>query len=153
MWTPWTSQRDSFSRTYDLLSSFRQQMDQALGELGGYRDRGDLRGYEAWPQLELDDRGEELVLTAEVPGLSEKDLQISATADALTVSGERNIEAPSGYSVHRRERPSYKFSQSVRFPVRIDVERITANVAHGILTVTMAKAEDARPRQIKIRKG
>lgn len=144
MWTRWITQ-PSYARTYDLLSNFRRQMDQALGEMNGYDD-----GADAYPAFRFDDRGQELVLEADVPGLSEKDVAITATAEGLTIAGERRIAAPEGYSVHRQERSSYKFSRSVSFPTRIDVEKVKAVVANGVLTVTMAKAAEAQPKQIAI---
>lgn len=146
MWTQWMTQPSSFARTYDLLNNFRRQMDQALGELeGGRATYG--------PAVRLDDRGSQLVLSADLPGMTDKDVSITATADGMTVAGERSVEPPSGYSVHRQERPSFKFSRSVSFPVRIDVEKVKAVVANGVLTVTMAKAAEAQPRQISISKS
>ena len=68
----------------------------------------------------------------------------------LTISGERKVEAPEGYSVHRQERGSVKFSRSFTFPCRIDTEKASATVKDGVLTIKLAKAAEAKPRKITV---
>jgi HSP20 family protein len=106
---------------------------------------------QGWPRTNLCDAGGEILLVAEVPGLGQKDVLISATQDVLTLSGERKADAPEGYSVHRKERAGVKFSRSFALPCRIDVEKTSATVKNGIVTVTMAKAPEAQPRKIAVK--
>jgi HSP20 family protein len=132
MWTMW--------------NDLGRELDRVFRELGV--QAGSAAG---WPRANLWDRGNELVLQAEVPGLSQKELTLTATQESLTIGGERKSDAPQGYAVHRQERAPYRFERSFVLPCRIDVEKVAATVKHGILTVTMAKAIEAQPRQITVK--
>lgn len=84
-------------------------------------------------------RGSNFVLTADVPGMSDKDLQITLHADSLGISGERKIDAPEGYSIHRQERSGVKFSRSFSLPCKVNAEETSASVRNGVLTITLRK--------------
>jgi HSP20 family protein len=150
----WLTGWSDFDREFAALDELRRRMDRAFQDLDGGRGTvGDRVGFgvHAWPRTNLYDHGNELVLRAEVPGMSQKDLQISATQDVLTLSGERRTEAPEGYSVHRQERGQVRFSRSFTLPCKVDVEKTSAAVKNGLLTVTLAKAAEAQPRQITVK--
>jgi len=141
-----------FDTTFAALNALRRRMDrifddyhQAVGEEPGLLTRG------GWPRMTVDDAGDELKLYAEVPGLSEKDVQLNLNQNVLTLSGVRKVEGPEGYSVHRQERGSYSFSRSLSLPCEVDPEKTSATVKDGILTVSLAKAEAAKPRQITVK--
>jgi len=134
-----------FDRTLSLLDDFRQRMDRVFDEV----DTGRADG--AWPRANLFDSGSSLLLKAELPGVADKDVQITMNQDVLTLSGERKSDAPDGYSVHRRERAPLRFARSFSFPCKVDPEKVTATIKHGILSVEIAKAPEAQPRQIAIR--
>jgi HSP20 family protein len=104
-----------------------------------------------WPQVNLFDAGDELVIQAQVPGMSEKDFEITGNQEVLTISGERRVEHPEGYSVHRQERGGVKFSRSFTFPCKVDMEKTSAAVKDGLLTIRLAKAPEAKPRQITVK--
>jgi HSP20 family protein len=107
----------------------------------------------AFTRINVWDAGPNVVVWAEVPGLAEKDIQLTMNRDVLTLSGERTNEPPQGYTAHRRERPAARFSRSIRLGVMVDVDRASAVVKNGVLTVTLPKAPEAKPRQIQIRAG
>lgn len=137
-----------FDRTFTYLDQIRRRMDRLFDEYNGelpasYAD--------TWPRANLHDTGSSLVLTAELPGLTEKDVQIEANQDGLTLSGTRQARAPEGYSVHRQERPSFQFARSVLFPCKVDTERATAALTNGVLTITVPKAAEAQPRRIAVK--
>jgi HSP20 family protein len=138
---------DDFDDTYALLNSFRRQVDRFVQDF----ETGVPAHGEGGPRLNLFDAGAALVLTADVPGMGENDLAIDVTQDVFTLSGERRADAPEGYAPHRRERGRYRFSRSFSLPVRVDLDRTTATVKDGVLTVTLPKAAEARPRQIAVR--
>lgn len=145
MLTYWMDLSDPF-RAFDTL---RRQMDQVFREFdetSGSRNRA-----VNYPRAALRDTKEAFVLTAEVPGLTEKDLQLTATQDSLTIAGERKNTAPEGYAAHRRERGDFRFSRSFALPARIDVERVGAEVKNGLLTVTLPKHPDAQPKAITVK--
>lgn len=134
--------------TYSAMEELRRRMDQLFFDMDPVSESS--RGWSSWPHANLYDTGENLMLKAEVPGLDEKDLQIEAVQDVLTVSGERKVEVPEGHSVHRQERASIRFSRSFSFPVKVDVDKITAEVKSGVLTVTLPKSPEVKPRAISV---
>ena len=99
----------------------------------------------------FEDEGSNFVLRADVPGLGENDVQISVTGNTVTLKGERKVEAPEGHSVHRRERSAVRFAKSFELPSRVDADKVTATLKHGVLTLTLPKAAEAQPRQITVK--
>lgn len=102
-------------------------------------------------RVNLFDAGANLVLKADVPGLSEKDVQVTLDNGGISITGERKVVAPEGYSAHRQERSHLKFSRTFQLPCKVNPEQTTASVKDGVLTVTLAKAAEAQPRQITVR--
>jgi HSP20 family protein len=102
-------------------------------------------------QVGFEDDGSNFVLRADVPGLTEKDVQISVAGSTVTLRGERKLEVPEAHSVHRRERREVRFAKSFQLPARVDAEKVTATLKHGVLTLTLPKAADAQPRQISVK--
>lgn len=142
------SRLTDFDRTLDLLDELRSQMDRVWHD---YDDRRGPGYGTAWPRVTCFDAGANLVLTADVPGLGEKDVTLTLDDGVLTLAGERKVKAPEGYAAHRQERAGFRFSRSIALPTKVDAEKTTATVKNGVLTVTLAKAPEARPRQIAIR--
>ena len=144
-------------RELSALNDLRNQMDRLFLDFergwGMARDprraQSRIAGY-PWPRIGLYDAGTELRLLAEVPGVSEKDLDISVEQSSLTIRGERTAEAPEGYSVHRQERGNYSFARSFTLPCRIDAEKTTANLKNGILELTLPKVAEEQPKQIEV---
>ena len=101
--------------------------------------------------LGFDDDGTSFVLRADVPGLSENDFEISVAGNTVTLRGERKVEVPEGHSVHRRERSAVRFAKSFELPTRVDADKVTASLKHGVLTLTLPKAAEAQPRQISVK--
>ena len=87
------------------------------------------------------------VLSALVPGLKAEDLNIQVLEDVLRIEGEYKAEE-SNYLV--RELPSGSFTRTLRLPSVIDAEQVEARIADGVLTLTLPKAESARPKRISI---
>lgn len=144
MLTYWMDFNDPL-RTFDAL---RRRMDQTLREFADIEVRGHNL---AFPRAGLRDTKDAYVLVAEVPGLADSELQLSATQESLTISGERKAAAPKGYAVHRRERGDLRFSRSFALPARIDPDKVTAELKNGLLMVTMPKHPEAQPKQITVK--
>lgn len=144
MWTRW----NDYDSAFVALDNLRHRMEQMFNHNDSFRfGRNRVEG--AF-NLQLFDTGTAFVVRADVPGMTEKDLQINASQDGLTVVGQRNVEVPEGYSVHRRERAPLKFSRSVTFPVKVDLEKCSATVKNGVLTISLEKAPESQPRRINI---
>ncbi|MBI2894928.1 MAG: Hsp20/alpha crystallin family protein [Deltaproteobacteria bacterium] len=141
-----------FDRPFAFFEEFRRRLDRLFDEvdLGFGRPMFHERATR-WPRAYLRDEGVELVLNAEVPGVSAKDLQITADENALTIAGERHVEKPEGYSARKEERPAMRFSRSFEFPCTVDLEKSSASLKDGVLTVRVAKAVEAQPRQIPVK--
>jgi len=128
------------------VASLRRELDRLFGDL----ERAPSFAALGTPAVSFADTGEALTLRAELPGLSEKDLDISVTAKVLTVKASRQVEAPEGYTAHRRERQSFSFAQSYELPTRVDPEKVQATLKQGVLTLTLPKAAEAQPKRVSI---
>ncbi len=104
------------------------------------------------PAIDIADKDDKLVLTAELPGMQKSDVKIDLQDNVLTIEGEKrykNEENKANY--YRCERAYGKFSRSFTLPLKIDTAAVTAEFKDGVLTITMPKTEDAKPRQIEIK--
>jgi len=136
---------NDFDRHLEALDDFRRRVEDALesGPAGAFPGRG-------WILANLYDAGHEFIVTADLPGVRTEHIELSATADTLTLSGQRKLELPEGHSLRRQERKAAKFSRSFTFPCEVDPEKVAATLAHGVLTIRLGKAAKAQPRQITI---
>jgi len=106
----------------------------------------------AWsPALDLYEDKDNLIVRAELPGLKKDEIDISLHDGTLVVSGERKNEKKyEGSETSREERFFGKFQRSVELPKAVDPNAVKATYKDGILTVTLPKTEDAKPRQITV---
>ena len=86
----------------------------------------------------------------ELPGLKLEDLEILVVGPQLTIKGERRVDLPEGATSHRTERVQGAVSRVVRLPNEVDADQVEANLTDGVLSITLPKAEAARPRKIKV---
>ena len=106
------------------------------------------------PAMDLVETGDDFVLRADLPGLSEGDVNIELEDNVLTISGERKSqreERKEGY--YRVERASGAFARSLTLPEGVDPERIQANFDRGVLEVRIPKPEQRKPRKVTISAG
>lgn len=108
-------------------------------------------GAGVFPLINLTEDKDKYYVRAELPGVKGDELDIQVTSNNLTVSGERKIaEEGEGARYHRREREAGSFSRIIGLPGDINPDKVDAKLANGILTVTVAKAEAAKPKQITV---
>jgi len=135
---------------FDEIDRLRRQLDRAAAGREPQSFRAPGTG--VFPLLDLTEDTENYYLRAELPGLKGEDLNIQATDNNISISGERKLpEENENARFHRRERDSGRFSRAVTLPGKIDNDKISANISDGILTVTVPKADSARPKQIQIK--
>jgi HSP20 family protein len=106
------------------------------------------------PAMDLVEKDDDFVLRADLPGLSEADVNIELEDNVLTISGERKAEheeRKEGY--YRLERASGAFSRSLTLPEGIDPERVQASFDRGVLEVRVPKPEQRKPRKVTISAG
>lgn len=151
-------------RTFAAMDELRRKMERVFEDYDGRGAQTPARGawfepfefgvsrpVATWPRVSVYDTGSALVLYADVPGMKESDIKIEIAQDVLSLSGERKAESPEGYAVHRRERAPVKFSRSLALPCKVDVDKATATVTDGLLTLTLPKTPEAQPRQITVK--
>jgi HSP20 family protein len=132
----WSNLRDELNSLFDLpfLTNFNRQ---------------DLFG--GWsPALDLYQNNDNLVAVLELPGMRKEDFEISLRDGTLTISGERKSSSSNGDKAERTERYVGTFRRSITLPARVDANRVSATYRDGILTVTLPKAEEAKPKRIEI---
>lgn len=101
------------------------------------------------PALDVQENKDNYTVRVEVPGLRREDIEVALEDGALTISGERKTETPvEGTEVHRQERFYGKFARVITLPTVVAADKVKAQYKDGILTVTLAKAEEAKPKQI-----
>jgi len=135
---------------FDRWSNLRGELD-SLFELPlmASFDRGQL--FSGWsPALDLYQNNDKLVAVVEVPGMRKEDIEISLHGDMLTIAGERKHQDGNGDKAERTERYVGKFRRSITLPARVNADKVNATYRDGVLTVTLPKAEEAKPKQIKV---
>ena len=132
------------------------------GNTGVWSDFSDLqnrmnrllrgRGEESdFPGVNVYADDEEIIVTAEIPGVNPEDIDISLEDDVLTMKFSREaITLEEGEKSLRRERPTGKFSRNVYLPYRGEGDRVEANFKNGVLEVKIPRAEADKPRKISV---
>jgi HSP20 family protein len=153
-------QRPEFSgfAPFRRVASLRDELDSlfslAFGQLtgaNGENGRG-AQLLEGWcPVVDVYEDKDNLLVKAELPGLKKEDIGISLHNGYLALSGERKAEDKrQDADVYRSERWVGHFHRSISLPCRVEADKITASYNEGVLTVTLPKAEEAKPKQIPI---
>lgn len=130
------------------MDSVRREMDRLFSDLT--TAPSDYFGRDSFmPAVELTETDEDVILKLEVPGIASEDLDIQATADSVTIQGERKAgEQAEGY---RRSEFRYgKFTRVVSMPVQVKNTEATAAYQDGLLTLTLPKAEAEKNKVVKV---
>jgi HSP20 family protein len=106
----------------------------------------------AWtPALDVQEDKDNYSVSLELPGLKREDIQVTLNDGALVISGERNSEkVAEGIEVHRQERFYGKFQRALTLSAPVAADKVKAHYKDGILTVTLPKTEEAKPKQIDV---
>jgi HSP20 family protein len=109
------------------------------------------RGVGFTPRVDVQEDEAEYRITAEMPGLEEKDFEVHLEGDLLTIKGEKRDERKEGRKGYRHvETVAGSFERRFHLPGEVEADKIAASYKNGVLTVTVPKAEVARPRTIAI---
>lgn len=104
------------------------------------------------PALDVEETEDGFTLVVELPGVAAEDVDITLEENVLTVSGERSFYADKEADGFRRvERSFGRFHRAVRLPDRVAADRVEAAYKDGLLTITVPKAEEAKPRRIEVK--
>lgn len=103
------------------------------------------------PLCDMYETKDDLHVSLEVPGIREKDVQVTITGDLLVVKGERKWDKElKEESYHRLERVYGKFERAVPLPVPVQADKVTASYRDGVLEIKLPKVEEIKPKEIKI---
>lgn len=108
--------------------------------------------FEGWePTLDLYEDKDKITIRAELPGMKREDIEVSLHGSTLVLSGERRHEEENKEREnYRSERYFGRFQRTITLPQPVDPNRIQANYRDGVLTITLPKPEEAKPRQIEV---
>lgn len=146
-----TRVRDEFfPRTADPVQSFQREMNRLFQDFFevapfGGRDSG------IYPEIDVKETDKEIKVSAEVPGLEEKDVEVLLSSDSLTIKGEKKQEKEErGQSYYRSERRYGSFSRVIPLASDIEADKAEARFKNGILYITIPKTEKAKADVKKI---
>ena len=143
--------------TYDPFRELRTLQDElnlvVSSTLGRSGETALGRG--AWnPNVDIFENKDQIVLEAELPGISPDDVNISIENNVLTIHGERKFEKKDeGENFHRVERSYGSFTRSFTLPPTVSSDNVAATFENGVLRLELAKREEAKPRRIEIKAG
>ena len=141
LWRDWDTPVSGFRREMDRLFDdfFRTSSLTRFGEVGGLSAN--------WPSIDVKDKDNELLVTAEVPGLTDKDVELFVDNGMLTIRGEKKAEHEErGYS----ERFFGKFERQIPLPSGVDEQNCKADFRDGLLTIHLPKTKEAEEAKKKI---
>jgi HSP20 family protein len=125
-------------------------MNRLMGDTSGVASQHGAAG--VFPLLNIFEDKDSYIISAEMPGLTHEDLDISAKGQSLNISGERKISSKGDSArYHRRERQAGTFNRAIALPAELNIDKIEARMRNGILTIRAPKAEKAKPQAIKVK--
>ena len=133
------------------LNTLQEQFNR-LFEDPFFRSAGNDSALTAWsPAVDIYETEQELVLRADLPDISEKDLDVRVENNMLTIHGERKFEKNISEDNYLRMERSYgSFSRSFSLPNTVNTDQIKADYRNGVLTVSLPKREESKPKQVKV---
>ena len=143
-WRPSSETWDPFTGLADIQDEMNRLFETSL------RRHGAWEGAFA-PALDIVEEKDTLLVKADLPGLTKEDLAVSIQDNVLTIKGERKYDTEKKETnYYRRERSYGQFIRTVELPVSVDANKIAATFKDGVLHVTLPKAENAKPKEIKV---
>ena len=135
---------------FDRLTNLRDEINRLFES--PFDNKSGSDAFNTWaPAVDLYEDKDSLIVRAELPGLKKNDIDISLHENTVTISGERRNEKNYEASeTSREERFFGRFTRSLTLPKQVDASKVRANYKDGVLTVTLPKTEQAKPRQIEI---
>ena len=127
--------------TFNRLTSLQDELDRLF--------ESPLTGWA--PPLDVREDKDHFSVRVELPGMKREDIEVSLQEGALVISGERKEEkVTEGTEIHRQERFYGRFSRALTLPTAVKGDKVEAHYKDGILTVTLPKAEEAKPKTLTV---
>ena len=102
------------------------------------------------PRISSSETEDAFILTLDAPGFKTEDIDIRVEKNTITVQGKRENETPEDYKLLRQERPKMDFSHQELMPTGVKNLEVSATLTDGVLTITMPKQEETKPRKITV---
>ena len=132
----------------DLFDDFFNNF--TLAPFGAFEDRFGT----FMPQIDVSETDQEIKVAVELPGMSEKDIEVSLDRNMLTISGEKKDETEEkGENFYRMERSYGKFRRSIALPAEVDADEVEATFKQGVLHVTLPRTETSTVKKIGIKQA
>ena len=143
MW--WRTINNRQRSVWNELERMRSELDKLA------RTGSRVTGAPNFPALNVWSSAEGLVVTAEIPGVTAEDIDISIVGETLTLSGSRDPEYDGDQvRYHRRERGYGQFNRTLELPYRIEADQVEATFDKGVLTINLPRAEEDKPKKISV---
>jgi HSP20 family protein len=134
-----------------LFGDLRREMENLFEDFGRPFEGSLFRSTAAFPVLNVWEDAERLYAEAEIPGVSMEDVEVSVVGNELTLKGMRKPSQEGNMTIHRQERGTGVFSRFLTLPVAVNADKVEAVMKDGVLTITLPKADEAKPRRIEVK--
>lgn len=132
---------------FEALLNIQHAMDRSrLSDWPGHS----TSSHGTYPLVNVFQQGEDLVVTAEIPGVRKDDLEISIKSNQLRIAGKKNIDYGENISIHRQERSAGTFDRTFNLPLEIEADDVKAELTDGVLALFLPRAEKDRAKTIRI---
>jgi len=130
---------------YDPFRAVRNLQREINHIFSDYDTRGD-----AFPAVNIWSNEDQIMVTAELPGMNPEDIDISVVQGQLNISGKRELDLPEGMNCHRQERTQGSFTRAFRLPFDVNNEKVTAKYRDGILYISLPRLEETKTKKITV---
>jgi HSP20 family protein len=136
-----------FSDPFEALLNMQRALDRSrLSDWLGHT----TTSHGSYPPVNVFQKGEDLVVTAELPGVKKEDLEISIKRNQLRISGKKSVELEDNMSIHRQERSAGNFDRTFNLPLEIESDSVEAELQDGVLALFLPRAEKDRAKTIRV---
>src|ERR1700692_1282825 len=147
----WFRPGPSFDATRGYLSALNREIDQVLEGFGSYPSKSGTSSHSSTPRMSVNESDSSVEIETELPGVEEKDVEISLSDDVLTIKGEKRMESSLQHSDYcHQERTFGKFSRSITLPFGPDPKSVKTLFSRGVLKITLPKAAAIKQNAVKI---
>lgn len=130
------------------MDRFQQEMNRLMEQSFG--TRAGLGSND--PLMNVYTNEDQAIVTAELPGVSADEVEISVIGETITIQGDRKPdEVETEKTIHRQERISGRFNRSIELPFPVETDHVQASMKNGILTIQLPRAEEDKPRRIVVK--
>ena len=136
---------DPFREMFSLRDEIDRLFNEFLGRVPAETEGGWL------PAMDVEETDDAFIVTAEIPGMSKDEIKLSLQGDSLVIQGEKKREKEEkDRTFHRIERVFGKFQRVITLPTKVDADKVKASYKDGVLTITLPKSEEVKPKEITI---